>query len=498
MINDLATPKGLQNISQQLVTSEVSGSAHSKEMMLAISKIQIGDVLQGKLILENEQAMLKLESGLKLLANLPDNLVFNKQLDFLVMGKERQRLLLEIVQNLESEGPTTSLTEQAIQELAIKDTPEMRQIVEQFVSKQLPLVKEQLLQLLHFSKSYDIPTEALVNLVSQKQVPQQSELHLLTGLKEDGVKVLLPMLDDLIDTLSPQQSREMVHSIAQLLKPDEIRGVLLMENAIQHETGISQVSDEKGVSIHLAQGEAIPTEKLEVLQEYLKQSIGAEIKSPQWQSMLNKLLEDVLQFTTHDQLKKLSKAFIHESLTVHLESIENQEKDEVEKMTDTAARLKQITKVIEEIATEGKEKANFQMLEGAIEVLDKYNTQGHYFCFPLQLKEQNTTGELYFFKPKKKKGQQGQGMYIVLALNMPTLNKIEVHLIEQSEKINLKIKVENEAIKKQLEQYENVLLEEMKSAEMPMEKIVIELLTEKKASLLKEESSVLCHLDFKV
>ena len=138
------------------------------------------------------------------------------------------------------------------------------------------------------------------------------------------------------------------------------------------------------------------------------------------------------------------------------------------------------------------------MLEGAIEVLDKYNTQGHYFCFPLQLKEQNTTGELYFFKPKKKKGQQGQGMYIVLALNMPTLNKVEVHLIEKSEKVSLKIKVENEAIKKQLEQYENVLLEEMKSAEMPMEKIVIELLTEKKESLLKEESSVLCHLDFKV
>ena len=114
MINDLANPKGLQNISQQLVTSEVSGSAHSKEMMLALSKIQIGDLLQGKLILENEQTMLKLESGLKLLANLPDNLVFNKQLDFLVMGKERQRLLLEIVQNLESEGPATSLTEQAI------------------------------------------------------------------------------------------------------------------------------------------------------------------------------------------------------------------------------------------------------------------------------------------------------------------------------------------------------------------------------------------------
>lgn len=498
MINDLANSKELQSIGQHLITSEISGSTHAKEIMLAISKIQIGDLLQGELILENDQAMLKLEGGLKLLTNLPTNMVINKQLDFLVMGKERQRLFLEIVQNLGGEKTTTSLIDQAIQDLAVKDTPEMRQIVEQFVSKQLPLVKEQLLQLLHFSKNYDIPTETLVNLVSQKQVPQQGELRLLAGLKEEGVEVLLPMLEDLIDTLSPKESRDLVHAFTQLLKPDEIKGVLLKDNVFQHETSQSQVSDERGVGIQFVQGEVVPKEKLEVLQEYLKQSMGTEVKSPQWQNMFNQLLDDVLQFATQDKLNKLNKAFIYESLTVHLESIESREKEEIEKITDTATRLKQMVRVIEEIAEEGKKNVNFQRLEGTIELLDKYNTQGHYFCFPLQLKEQDTTGELYFFKPKKQRGQQGQGMYIVLALNMPTLSKVEVHLIEKAERVDLKIKVENEAVKKHIEQYEDVLLEEMKSAEMPMEKIVVELLNEKKPSLLKDESSVLCHLDFKV
>ena len=36
---------------------------------------------------------------------------------------------------------------------------------------------------------------------------------------------------------------------------------------------------------------------------------------------------------------------------------------------------------------------------------------------------------------------------MVLALTMPALNKVEVHLVEKSEQVNLKIKVENEAKK---------------------------------------------------
>ena len=84
--------------------------------------------------------------------------------------------------------------------------------------------------------------------------------------------------------------------------------------------------------------------------------------------------------------------------------------------------------------------------------LEKYNSQGQYYCFPLQIKEHQTSGELYFFKPKKQKksGQNGQGMYIVLALDMPSLKHIEVHLEEKKEQLELKIKVANTQILKQI------------------------------------------------
>ena len=208
-------------------------------------------------------------------------------------------------------------------------------------------------------------------------------------------------------------------------------------------------------------------------------------------------MDGTLQFSSHDQLNKLNKALIYESLVVHLKFIEDKEKSEIEKFTEMDTRLKQIVKVIKEVVKENGEEIHLPTLENTIEVLDKYKMQGQYFCFPLQLQEHQITGELYFLKSKKQKAVQEQGVYIVLALNMPALNKIEVHLVEKSEQISLRIKVENEAIKKQLKQYEHVLLETMESSDIPIERVTVELLSEKKQKS-DDTLEALCHLDFKI
>ena len=469
MINDLASSKTRQNINQHLDTSEIINRAYTKEVMGALSKIQIGDLLQGQVVLDGEQVMLKLSSGLKLLASLPADVELNKELDFLVVGKECQHLILELAQTPKDEKNMISIVDQAIHDLGINDTSEMRQVIEQFVAKQLPLVKKQLMQLLNFSKNYDIPREALTNLVSQKQVPQQDDLELLTTLKKQGTKALMPMFDDLIETLSPKQSNELVRAFFELLNPHEVKGILLQQ--------IPLLQDEEGV---------------------LKQAILSETEEGKWQYIFNKLFDEVLQYWSHDQLNKLSKALIHESLMVHLKSIENGEESEIEKITKLDIRLKQIVKAIKEVTKENNEKTYVKPLESTIEVLEKYKMHGQYICFPLQLKEHHTMGELYFFKPKKWKTGQVQGLYIVLALNMPALNKVEVHLVEKSGQVNSKIKVENEIIKKQLMEYENVFLETMKSSKVPVEKIVVELFDEKKQKSDNHISPMLCHLDFKV
>lgn len=461
MIHDLVNLKAMQNLSQHLEGSESIERIPIKEQIDSLSKIQIGDLLQGELIVEGEQSWLKLEEGLKLLVNLPLNELFNKKLDFYVVGKENGRLLLEYVPDKANQNGAVGIVDQALQELDLKDTPEMRQMIEKFVGKQLPLIKEQLMRFVHFTKSYTVPTEVLTNLVSQNQVPKQEEIEILTTLKEEGIKTLLPAWDTFVQELTSYQSRDLAKNLLSLLNPQQVEQSLQKVNLLQYE-------EEVGKSLsHLVNNESSLT----------------DIQIEKWQDELFKQLDQMLNSASHSQLNELNKDFIKDYLVLHLDRMSHGEKNEIEKIIELSTRLKQVVKSAKEVKLENGAEVHLKVLEKNIEVLDKYKMQGQYYCFPLQLKEQQITGEFYFFKPKKNKLQQESGLYIVLALNMPALHKIEVHLMEKSNEMTLKIKVENEGIKKQLQEHESVLLERMDEGVILLKKIEIELLNEKQPKL---------------
>ena len=68
-------------------------------------------------------------------------------LDFIVVGKERQQLILELATKPGGEEKSQStLPDEVIKGLGLKESPEMKELVGQFISKQLPLVREQLLE----------------------------------------------------------------------------------------------------------------------------------------------------------------------------------------------------------------------------------------------------------------------------------------------------------------------------------------------------------------
>ena len=92
-------------------------------------------------------------------------------------------------------------------------------------------------------------------------------------------------------------------------------------------------------------------------------------------------------------------------------------------------------------------------------------------------------------------------MYIVLALDMSALKKIEVHLVEKAQQIRLKLKVENEAIKEQFTLAKEELMKKLNDNESMIEQIEIEILSHMKKGgreVNTEEPSSLSRLDFKV
>lgn len=475
MIHDLSNLKRMQETTQKLELTESVGSVKIKEEVNLFSKLQIGDVLQGELIIEGEQPFLKLESDLKLPTNLPVNLLLNRKLDFQVVGKESGRLLLECIQTQINEKESIGLVNQALRTLQLKDTSEMRQMIEQFIDKQLPLVRDKLINVMNISKKYEIPTQVLTNLISKNTVTVKEELELLTHFKEQGIQSVRTSWEDFIDHLSFNQSRELTKRLFNTLTIYEIKHVL-------QKIDFNDLKEEQSTA-------------LLKLKEMISSEDNIQQRNEQEETL--KKLDQLLKGISFKQLSKLNKAFIEERVVVHLSELNVEEKNEVKKITELSTRLKQIVEIMKAVREDSNQEAYLSVLEKNIEVLDQYKIQGEYFYFPLEFKEQHITGELYFFRPKKNKKQQEYSICVVLALSMPALHKIEVHLIGKSDGMTLKIKVENESIKEQLAQHETLFLQRMEEGQIPLKKVEIELLNEKDLKF-KKISNERYGLDLKI
>ncbi len=473
MINELNGLKGPQELDAFLETIVTDSQKVNKEALVALSKIQVGDLLKGKILLEQEKTFLKLESGLKLLAHLPKDISMPQLLDFIVVGKERQQLILELATKPGGEEKSQStLPDEVIKGLGLKESPEMKELVGQFISKQLPLVREQLLQVYHLAKNYHLPVEVLTNFASNQEIPKEKEFQLLSTIKENHLMDLEHSVEDLLEGIDPKQHNTLAKGLLTSLDTKVAREDLL-----------------------------------EVMKSVLDENQPQLEENGKWQNSV-KIAEEMkdtliktLETIPPDKLKELNKLLIEKQVTVDLEQLKEGKFEEIEKLTETSAKLKKVLTTLEENTQNDQGKVQIQKLESTLQVLEKFNMEGQYFCFPLRLKNQETSGELYFFRPKKNKNQQGQGMYIVLALDMPALKKIEVHLVEKAQQIRLKLKVENEAIKEQFALAKEELMKKLNDNESMIEQIEIEILSHMKKGgreVNTEEPSSLSRLDFKV
>ena len=121
-----------------------------------------------------------------------------------------------------------------------------------------------------------------------------------------------------------------------------------------------------------------------------------------------------------------------------------------------------------------------------------------YFCFPMQVKGEKAEGELYFFKPRKNKKGTQDGMYIVLALDMPHLNKIEIHVKEQAEKVDLHLKVKEPLIKALVEKHQNELEELIKETAFTLGSLRCELMEEEEKNPIFSKYQAMTRLDTKI
>jgi len=491
----------LSHLNSKQVLSEGSmvhtGNALDKKMMVNLSKIQLGDVLSGKIIFQDHQAMLKLESGLSLLAHLPKSVVPNQLGDFLVTGKSGQHLEVEQIQINQSAGKHQTLEESIMKEMHLPNTSEMKQMVEQWMNQGLPMIKNQMLQAYHMVKNYDLPSELLVNLSENRVYLSEEEIRLVTQFKAEGITILDGAIEEAFSQITHKAAVKFNHALIENMTPSHLRTML--EEVLSQQTTNENTSN-RMVYSNESQIDFQDVGKAQMsLRDVLNQISQMQPDNFEENGALYVALKDMLQTLPKEELKELSKQLIHKYMVISEDEL-RENPEEIIKLGELSKRLETIASQIKEHIGEEIIKEPLQQLEQTAQILEKYHVDGQYYCFPLQIKEQHTSGELYFFKPKKhkKSTQDDKGMYIVLALEMPALKHIEVHLIEHHEELALKIKVGNEAILKQIKENQAQLRALMDETMMPIGDIEIEQLEERLEQKIPRKESISSRLDFRI
>lgn len=478
-------------------------SSLSKQALVYLSKVQIGDLVKGQLVTEDAQTFLHLENGLKLLATMDQSLPLGQLHDFLVVGKERQHLVLQMSKET-VQVSNQSLVQQALEDLGLPQNEQMQAVVEQFLDKGLPLIKNQLVQLGQMSKYFEMPSEPLTNLVAEGQMPHTKELECLQAFKKDGLAMIDQTISKLVDLSNPHQKEVFINALLKQFEPETLlKHVGLLEEMMQP-TDKLLAKDALGMRKQLlGQGEGnLPNEVTKGQQG----TLGKE----NLQSKLMMLLEEVpseptqiKQLLSHLEptaLKQSLKKMLVDLMAVHLEDLPDPK--EMKKLSEGHEALKKLTAALQETtkgAATDEQQHVLHQLEQTCQAFDKYNNQGQYFYFPIQLKENEAKGELYFFQPKrsKKKGN-GQGFYMVLALQMPALNQIEIHFKQNASQVQLTLKVQNETICKLLEAHQMDLKALLAETSFQLNTIHCELLDKKEEKSAFTTSSDLTHMDYRI
>lgn len=499
MIHELNSLNVSQQDLQLLTESEAlqnSSALQNKEVMLALSKIKLGQVLSGQIILEDSQTMLKLQSGLKLMAHLPNAMPSNQLLDFLVVGKGRQHLELEAVKVINNSKADQGLDNAVIKELQLPENQQMQKIVGEWIDQQLPFVKNQMVQLYQIAKHYQLPSETLTNLVANDIPLSDREASLVAQFKEKGTALLSHVMDEAMDHLTPDKGFELIKQLGDKLSFQDLK--LTLENFLKGEGyhGVKDSEIAQNLEVNSQGKENVEHSKIEVLLNNLSQvKMGQEDS----QDKMALLLKQMMGMMPKDKIKLFAEALVNKYLAIDRKGLTDHPQEEVSKLDESTKRMKEVMKEIQKIApNELQGKEAFQTVEQMTAALEKYNQQGQYYCFPFQIGQEQTSGELYFFKPKKnKKGQaHDEGMYIVLALDMPSLRQVEVHLVQKGETLQLKIKVAQKEVQKQMEKHLQELRQLMDETLMPIAGIevgLIEVPIQKKVSSTKS-----VHTDYRM
>ncbi len=462
-----------------------------------VYKLKEGDIIKGSLVDNAGELILKMEDGTLVSAHTLKNMELGKLLSFLVVGVEDGKLVLK--PQFMDKPEINNIIDKVIQDLSLPDDNNMKDIIHKILSKHMTLDKESLSTMYRAKQLYNLPSEVLINLKENNMRINIGDMKNLANLKEVKINDTINDLLKAIDNISNiEDLKSLISNITDKMDTSKFTDILsnLLNKNIDRNILSNVPSDiqSNGVKGYLEK----------IIADYTK-DIGNNQNDIKKLSVQN-VLDEIYKYSgSNKPIKQLARSMVQAYLHVDMDNIKKNP-NEVRNINDLPNKLEEVYKELESKMKKQYENSSDNLkypgivndINETISSIKKYNLEGQYYCFPMLIKEETRNGELYFFKPKKRSSKDDSNIYIVLALDMPNLDKVEVHIANKNDNVNLLIKVKSEDVKSYLEDRKDDLISTLKNSGYGVNDIEVKLLKEKEnVDIIDIKEMKLHHLDIK-
>lgn len=409
-----------------------------------ISQLQIGDLIEGTLIQREDKLFLKeLTTGLLFTTSLVDEKLLGQLLEWEVKGMEGEKLLLALKEYLpQASGGDKTIVDQALEELGLPQRPGMKDVVENFTRFELPLLKPSIASTYGLAQVTKLPTQVLLNILQRYQ--EQVKLSPQVAYKN---------IDKYEDT-------KLIESMNEALT---VASNALLEKGMSKEQVFTKFFN---IFLKVVPGEAFNDLVKELslwVQPELEGNLEINNKSREAVKSFVKLLVEQ-EVPVDEALKKCFKSSIRLSLedlkeaTKQLGGLKNTmlfKEDEV------------IKTLVREIREQMPHKEQLEKAMGQVEeqlmVSQKLKEEGHYYTFPFMSKLGEAHGKVYFYKPHKSKTKKDKSLYTVIALDMPQLKQVEIHIYQVEKSLKIGFYIDELEVRKVIERKAYRLVEPLQA-----------------------------------
>ncbi|OOB79759.1 MAG: hypothetical protein BEN19_07315 [Epulopiscium sp. Nuni2H_MBin003] len=388
-----------------------------------VKNIQDGKI-EGSLVKENGKMMLELPNGEKIEVKLQADVPLGKMLAFHVKNTPDGEVMLKL-----SNTNSSPAAENLVKNLNLPDTPEMRAVVDLFMSKAMTLEKSDLIKANFVVKNFNLSPEIVTNLAEKAMNLTSSELEIAKSLVKDGVMPLADKVSDLISNLPEEQKSQMSELIMQKFDVTEADKNLLKGATIDNTNTLSEpIEDKQQVSQNLQNTEDKPS---------LVNNLENIIKE-------NKVMQDT---STENITKVVKDILLGKKFDINTTKLV----DGIEDLEKMAKILEEVSESIKKESVKSEVKKEVEVVKQNVEVMAKMSESGNFELLSPLLHQKLEQGSIQFFEQKKMGvGKAKNSLYVVINLDLEALEHIELHLHKFDKVLDLQIYVENEKIKSYL------------------------------------------------